>query len=90
MTKHDLLSLLAQEPELDALAVADRLSSSVEAAGMVLLRLFRQGLIQRELDPDNHLYFYSLTQKGHARFDFFQRRSRCPKENDSASKNTNT
>ncbi len=80
MQKLNVLSLLAREPELDAPDVATRLSSSVEAAGMLLLRLFRHGLLKRELDPNDGLYFYSLTQKGHERLVFFQRQSRYLKE----------
>ncbi len=79
MKKLDGLSLLAHDPELDVSDVAERLSSSVAASGMLLLRLFRQGLLKRELDPDDGLHFYSLTPKGRARLGFFQRQSRRPK-----------
>ena len=80
MTKHDVLTLLAQEAELDGLAVADRLSSSVEAAGMLLLRLFRHGLLKRGINAVhehsskvstrlNHAFhLYERCRRGNARF----------------------
>ena len=65
--KHALLGLLTRQPDQDALSVAHALPCSPAAAGMLLLRLTRHGLIQRALDPDDRLYFYSLTEKGRAR-----------------------
>lgn len=67
MAKLELLNLLEHTADLDAAAVADRLGCSVEAAGMSLLRLFRQGLLRREFDPDDGVFFYNLTSKGRAR-----------------------
>ena len=67
MTKQQLLTLLAQQGNLEAASVADELGGTHAAAGMLVLRLNRQGLIQRTFDPDDRVYFYSLTPKGRAR-----------------------
>ena len=62
-----LLTLLAAQSDLDAPSLAQARMCSRAAAGMALLRLTRQGLIQRALDPEDRLYFYQLTAKGRAR-----------------------
>ena len=73
MTKKiEMLRFLEKEPDQDARQVAEALKVSSEAAGMLVLRLFRQGLLQRELDPDNRMYFYSLTPKGWDRLHYFR------------------
>jgi DNA-binding MarR family transcriptional regulator len=73
MDRLDILNLLANAPELDGAAVAERLNGSREAASMLLLRLVRQGLVRRELDPDDGVFFYSLTPKGIARRRYLNR-----------------
>ena len=65
--KFALLTLLAAQSDLDAASVAQAQVCSVAAAGMLLLRLTRQGLIQRAHDPEDRVYFYQLTAKGRAR-----------------------
>ena len=65
--KFALLTLLAAQSDLDAPSLAQAQACSVAAAGMLLLRLTRQGLIQRAHDPEDRLYFYQLTAKGRAR-----------------------
>lgn len=67
MSKLDLLHLLARHEDLDAAFVAHELGGTHAAAGMLLLRLTRHGLIQRTLDPDDRVLFYNLTEKGRAR-----------------------
>lgn len=67
MAKLAILNLLEETPDLDAATVAERLGCSLEAAGMSLVRLMRQGLLRREFDPDDGVFFYSLTAKGRAR-----------------------
>ena len=62
-----LLHLLARHEDLDAASVAYKLGSTRAAAGMLLLRLTRHGLLQRALDPDDRLLFYHVTEKGQAR-----------------------
>ena len=71
MRKRDLLNILAEHADLDAAAVAQELECTRSAAGMLLMRLARQGLIQRALDEDDELYFYSLTDKGRARLAYW-------------------
>ena len=70
MTKLDLLVLVAQRGDAAADEVADVFSVSYPAAAMALLRLVRQGLAARFLDPDSGLYWYELTSKGEARLDY--------------------
>ena len=72
--KVQLLRILEQESEQDARQVSEALNVTAEAAGMLLLRLFRQGLIGREIDSDDGLYFYSLSQKGQDRLMYFRNR----------------
>ena len=67
MRKLGILKLLAGHADLEAATVAERMGCSSEAAGMQLLRLARQGLVRREFDPDDRVFFYSLTQKGEKR-----------------------
>ena len=71
MSKQALLKILANHEDLDAASMAHELGGTFAAAGMLLLRLTRQGLIQRALDPDDQLYFYSLTAKGRARLAYW-------------------
>ncbi len=67
MSKLDLLHLLARHEDLDAASVAHELGGTRAAAGMLLLRHTRHGLIQRALDPDDQVLFYNVTEKGRAR-----------------------
>lgn len=70
--KVEILNYLDKVKDQDARQLAEALQLSCEASGMLLLRLFRQGLLQRELDPDNRMYFYSLTPKGRDRLNYFK------------------
>jgi DNA-binding MarR family transcriptional regulator len=72
MTKHDLLEHLAVGGRADAMDVADSFGLTYAAAAMALLRLARQGLVHRYVDPDDGLYFYELSERGHARLAFFR------------------
>ena len=65
MTKLDVLTLLASARDLDAGAMSRQLRTSVEASGMMLMRLMRQGLVVRELD--DAIFVYQLTAKGDER-----------------------
>jgi hypothetical protein len=55
--KLQILSYLEMNEEQDVGQVAPACQITFEAAGMVLLRLFRQGLLKRELDSDNRFFF---------------------------------
>ena len=70
MTKTQLLHELDRSERPDAHDIAEMLRVSYEAAAMALLRLARQGLAARYLDPDSGLYWYELTPKGEARLDY--------------------
>ena len=72
MTKHDLLEHLAEAGSADAMDVAGAFAMAYAAAAMALLRLARQGLVRRYVDVDRGLYFYELTERGHARLAFFR------------------
>jgi DNA-binding MarR family transcriptional regulator len=65
--KFATLTLLAAQSDFDAPSLAQARTCSLAAAGMLLLRLTRQGLIKRAFDSDDRLYFYQLTAKGRAR-----------------------
>jgi DNA-binding MarR family transcriptional regulator len=72
MTKHDLLEHLAESGRADATDIVDRFDITYPAAAMALLRLARQGLVHRYVDPDGSLYFYELSERGHDRLAFFR------------------
>ena len=71
--KVDLLSFLETQHDQDARQVAEAFHLSSEASGMMLLRLFRHGLLKREVDPGDHVFFYSLTPKGRSRLDYLRK-----------------
>ncbi len=70
MTKMQLLQGLDRVDRPDAYDIADSLRVSYPAAAMALLRLVRQGLAARYLDPESDVYWYELTPKGEARLDY--------------------
>jgi DNA-binding MarR family transcriptional regulator len=78
--KLQILSYLEMNEEQDVGQVAPACQITSEAAGMVLLRLFRQGLLKRELDSDNRLFFYSLSKKGGDRLNYLRNHSNSRKE----------
>jgi len=65
-----LLQEVDRADQPDAYDIADSLSVSYPAAAMALLRLVRQGLAARYLDPESGVYWYELTSKGEARLDY--------------------
>ena len=72
MDKFDLLEFLDHQPSAGLTEVAAAFDVSSPAAGMALLRLLRQGLVARYLDPERPLYWYALTPKGQARLDYLK------------------
>jgi len=72
MTKEELLAYLADAGTAIASDVADEFNLSNFTAGMALLRLTRQGLVARYLDPRTGCYWYQLTERGAARLDFLE------------------
>lgn len=71
MSKRQVLELLLATPDLDAATVAQHLACSAEAAGMSLLRLSRQHLVQRLFDPGDRLFYYQISPKGCARLHYW-------------------
>lgn len=78
MRKLDILDLLAHATDLDAATIAQRLGGLPEAARMLLLRLTRSGLIRREFDPDDGVFFYSITFKGKGRLSYLRQNADNP------------
>jgi hypothetical protein len=72
MTKHDLLAYLADVGEADAVEIANALGVPYATSAMAALRLVRQHLASRVIDPHQGLYAYRLTDHGHARLAFFE------------------
>jgi DNA-binding PadR family transcriptional regulator len=57
-----------------AFDVARAFEVSYATAGMALLRLLRQGLVERCLDQQQGVHSYQLSEKGHMRRRYFQGR----------------
>ncbi len=72
MNKAILLSALDSLEQADAVDIAEILQRNYPSTAMGLLRLVRQDLASRYLDPDTQLYVYEITPKGQARLDFFE------------------
>lgn len=71
MTKYALLACVADAGEADASEMANALGVSYATSAMALLRLVRQHLASRVVDPHRGVYIYQLTDHGHARLAFF-------------------
>ncbi len=72
MNKAILLSALDSLEQADAVDIAEILQRDYPSTAMGLLRLVRQDLASRYLDPGTQLYVYEITPKGEARLDFFE------------------
>lgn len=72
MTKPELLDHLARVRDADAHEVAEVFGLPYPAAAMALLRLTRQGLVVRRLDPGTGMYWYALTEQGEQRLAYFR------------------
>jgi DNA-binding transcriptional ArsR family regulator len=72
MTKPELLHFLARHKSPDAFEVAQAFELPYPTAAMALLRLTRQGLAERRLDPESGLYWYALSDQGRARLAYFE------------------
>jgi len=60
LSKVRILSLLSRQADLDALALSEQVGCAQPAASMALLRLVRQGLLNRAWDPQERRFFYSF------------------------------
>ncbi len=72
MTKYELLEYLADTGQANAQEVARAFGLPYAAAAMALLRLTRQGLVLRHVDPTAKIYWYSLSDRGMARLAYFE------------------
>jgi DNA-binding IclR family transcriptional regulator len=64
MSKFELLEHLARVGEANGVEVAQAFALPYPTAAMALLRLTRQGLVTRSLDPASGLYWYALSPRG--------------------------
>jgi DNA-binding MarR family transcriptional regulator len=55
----------------DAHEIADVMQMSYSATAMALMRLVRQDLAARYVDPDTRRFVYELTPKGETRLDYY-------------------
>ena len=73
MTKHDLLEYFDDAGQADAHEVAQLFELPYATAAMALLRLTRQGLAQRYIEPESTVYWYALSDRGAERLAYFER-----------------
>ena len=71
MSKTQLLYTIDSFNRAGAVEIAEILGMTYSAAAMALLRIVRQDLAARYIDPDNQHFVYELTPKGEARLDYF-------------------
>lgn len=71
MDKQELLEHLNRNECASAEDVASAVEMSYSATAMALMRLVRQHLAARYIDPDTQLYVYEITPNGEARLDYF-------------------
>ena len=71
MDKNDVLEYLAKAGESDATEAAAVFDVSYATAAMALLRLTRQNLVARFVDPEHGTYWYRLSPRGQARLKYF-------------------
>jgi len=71
MNKAKLLYTIDAFDHADAVEIAEVLELNYSSVAMGLLRLVRQGLATRYIDPDTQLLVYEITPKGEARIDYF-------------------
>lgn len=67
LTKYDVLAYLDEVGEAPAYDVADAFDVPYPTAAMALLRLVRQGLAARDVDPAKGIYRYALSDRGQDR-----------------------
>ena len=72
MLKLRLLHYLAEVGHADAHEMAAAFELQYATSAMALLRLTRQGLAVRHLDPDNGVYWYTLSERGWQRRIYLQ------------------
>ena len=71
MDKQELLEYLDLNEHVAAEEVANAMQMSYSATAMALMRLVRQDLAARHINPGSQLFVYEITPKGEARLDYF-------------------
>ena len=71
MNKAKLLYTIDAFNQADAVEIAGVVRMPYSATAMALLRLVRQDLADRYVDPDTQRFVYELTPKGETRLDYF-------------------
>jgi len=71
MNKATLLYTIDSFHQADAVEIAEMLELDYSSAAMGLLRLVRQDLAARYMDPETHRFVYELTPRGEARLGYF-------------------
>ena len=71
MNKATLLYMIDSVDQADAVEIAETLDLDYSTAAMALLRLVRQDLAARYIDPEIQRFVYEITPKGQARLDYF-------------------
>jgi DNA-binding MarR family transcriptional regulator len=74
MVKQELLEFLEAYPGSATTDVAGQFGLLYATAAMALLRLSRQGLVARAVNPYG-VFQYALTERGHERLDYFRDRT---------------
>jgi predicted ArsR family transcriptional regulator len=64
MTKQNILKFMVRHQQVDAFDLAHGVGVPYPTAAMALLRLTRQGLAQRFVDPVRRIFWYRLTERG--------------------------
>jgi predicted ArsR family transcriptional regulator len=72
VTKEKLLTYLSETQGVSPGDAAAELGISYAAAAMALLRLSRQGLVERFVDPDHGTFWYRLSARGRERLEYFR------------------
>ena len=70
----EVLRYLREVPDALTTELARALGRSQPAIGMSVLRMLRVGLVTRAVDERDLRYYYTLTSKGRARLEYFERR----------------
>lgn len=75
LTKRDLLIYLARAGEASARDIARTFGIQYSVAAMGLLRLVRQGLVNRSRKDERGAYRYTLSERGQTRLTYLLERS---------------
>lgn len=86
LTKRELLAHLSRAGEADARDIARVFGVQYSVAAMGLLRLARQGLVNRSRPIEGEAYRYTLSERGQSRLTYLLERSNAMDEPDPISR----